>query len=204
MATDLPAAADSETDPATDAATDPAATDAPVPWLDETEQHAWRSFIAGSRRLLERLDQDLKARGLTHDDYGVLVSLSESDDGRMRMAELALRSVESRSRLSHHIGRLESRGLVVRESCPNDGRGLLAVLTPKGRQLIEATAPHHVSGVRTWFIDRVTPEELAVIGTAFAKVDRAILQGDPVLAEACAEADADAALDAVAEAERLA
>ena len=76
-----------------------------VSWLTETEQAAWRAFITGSRRLIEALDADLKAQGLTHDDYGVLVALSEATEGRLRMAELADLSVESRSRLSHHIGR---------------------------------------------------------------------------------------------------
>lgn len=146
-----------------------------APWLDPVEQTAWRSFIAGSRRLLERLDQDLKAQGVTHDDYGVLVALSESNDDRLRMSELAATSVESRSRLSHHVGRLEARGLVRRESCPGDRRGLFAVLTPDGRRLIEAIAPHHVAGVRTWFLDHVTPEELAMIASAFARIDAALV-----------------------------
>ena len=160
-------------------------------WLDDAEQQAWRNFIAGSRRLMERLEQDLKAQGITHDDYGVMVLLSESADDRLRMAELAATSVESRSRLSHHIGRLEARGLVRRESCPNDGRGLFAVLTPEGREVMERVAPHHVAKVREWFIDIITPAELQVIGTAFAKVDEAITAGCRVaLAAECDGLDA--------------
>ena len=166
-------------------------SDAPVAepqWLDDTQQKAWRSFIAGSRRLLERLDQDLKAHGLTHDDYGVLVALSESEGDRMRMAELAATQVESRSRLSHHVGRLESRGYVQRESCADDRRGLFAVLTPSGRDLIEAVAPHHVAGVRSYFLDRISAEELAVIGDAFARVDDAL---HPTAEQLCEGADGD-------------
>ncbi|MEZ5203199.1 MAG: MarR family transcriptional regulator [Acidimicrobiales bacterium] len=158
--------------------TDPATA---VPWLDEAEQDAWRAFITGSRRLLERLDQDLKALGLNHDDYGVLVALSESAGDRMRMAELAEVSVESRSRLSHHIGRLEARGLVTRETCPTDRRGTWAVLTPEGREMIEALAPHHVAGVRRYLLDQVSAEELTVLGSVFARIDLA-LRGDT---EAC-------------------
>jgi len=145
----------------------------PVRWLSESEQRAWRSFINGSRRLLDRLERDLKTHGISHDDYGVLVALSESEGGRLRMAELADQSVESRSRLSHHIGRMESKGLVQRESCPGDRRGFFAVLTEAGRALMQETAPHHVAGVRAHFLDQVTPEELAVIATAFARIDDA-------------------------------
>lgn len=157
-------------------------TTAPVAWLDADEQAVWRSFIGATRRLFAKLDHDLKVHGLTHDDYGVLVMLSESPDDRLRMAELAAESVESRSRLSHHVGRLEARGLVRREACPNDRRGLFAVLTPEGRATIEAVAPHHVAGVRAHLIDQLDAEELAVLRRAFDKVDAALRSG------ACSEA----------------
>ena len=153
------------------------ASDAPTKpdqnWLTEAEQHAWRNFISGSRRLLDRLERDLKSHGLSHDDYGVLVALSEAPDGRLRMAELADLSVESRSRLSHHIRRMEANGLVRRESCPNDLRGSFAVLTERGRAVMEETAPHHVAGVRAHFLDQVQPDELTAISTAFARIDEA-------------------------------
>ena len=141
-----------------------------VDWLSDQEQAAWRGFIMGARRLIAHLDRDLKAHGLAHDDYGVLVALSESEGDRMRMAELAELTVESRSRLSHHIGRLEARGLVVRQSCPDDRRGSFAVLTPEGRATIEALAPFHVEGVRRYFLDHVSADELDTIGAAFARI----------------------------------
>lgn len=159
----------------------PPATD--VRWLDADEQAAWRAFITGTRRLTERLDQELKALGLNHDDYGVLVALSESDGDRMRMAELADLSVESRSRLSHHIGRLEARGLVARETCPEDRRGTWAVLTPAGRSMIEAVAPHHVAGVRRHLLDHVSEAELEVLRAVFDRVNDALGPGAACLGE---------------------
>lgn len=155
----------------------PPTTDGPAPasdesvrWLSADEARAWRAYVSGTRRLIARLDQDLKIHGLTHDDYGVLVALSEADGDRLRMAELAERAVESRSRLSHHVGRLESRGLVERAACPEDRRGQLAILTPEGRRLMEVTAPHHVAGVREHFLDKVSAEELATLGAVFARI----------------------------------
>lgn len=133
-----------------------------VPWLTPEEQRAWRSFIAADRWLLEQLDRELKAtHGVSHEDYGLLVSLSEAPGDRLRMSELADVVLQSRSRLSHHVGRLEARGLVARETCSDDRRGLYAVLTPQGRALIEAAAPDHVRGVRAHFIDQIPPERLA-------------------------------------------
>src|SRR3954469_23398691 len=86
--------------------------DAAVPWLVGPERDAWRSFIETSRWVFEMLDRDLKAHGLTGDDYAVLVSLADQPERRMRMSDLAERVYESKSRLSHHIGRLEAKGWV--------------------------------------------------------------------------------------------
>lgn len=145
-----------------------------VAWLTDDEQASWRSVVAGTRRLLERLEQDLKERGLAHGDYGLLVTLSEAEDGRLRMSELADRSLESRSRLSHHVRRLEDRDLVRREACPDDRRGSFAVLTEAGRVVIEATAPHHVAAVRANLLDHLRPGELDVLAEIFSRVDDAI------------------------------
>ena len=70
-----------------------------------------------------------------------------------------------------------AKGLVRRESCPNDRRGSFAVITAEGRALMDETAPHHVAGVRAHFLDQVKPEELAVIATVFARISAAFGPG---------------------------
>lgn len=152
-------------------ASTPAPADrAAVDWLTAAELHAWKSVIHGTRHLFAALDHDLKPHGLSGDDYGVLVALSEAPEQRLRMAELADVSAESRSRLSHHVGRLEARGLVERTSCPDDRRGQFAVLTDAGRTLLEQTAPHHVASVRALFLDHVSATELVTLGEVFARL----------------------------------
>ena len=162
--------------------------DAAVRWLTEHEQRAWRAYLSGTRRLLDGLERDLKTHGLTHDDYGVLVALSESEGGRLRMADLADQSVESRSRLSHHISRLEARGLVTREICPSDRRGAFAVLTPQGRATIEDVAPHHVAGVREYLLDQVSASELATIGAVFNRINQKLGPGAACGDDVCPDA----------------
>ncbi len=68
------------------------------------------------------------------------------------------------SRLSHQITRMIKRGLVAREECAEDGRGVFVVLTPAGRKVITAAAPHHVATVRRLVIDALSPDELATLG----------------------------------------
>jgi DNA-binding MarR family transcriptional regulator len=99
-------------------------------------------------------------------DYEILVELSEAPLRRMRMTELAERTAQSRSRLSHQVNRMENRDLVSREGCEGDKRGTFAVLTARGAATIEEVAPHHVASVREHFIDRLDPAELAALAGA--------------------------------------
>ncbi|MER7330320.1 MULTISPECIES: MarR family transcriptional regulator [unclassified Micromonospora] len=133
-------------------------------WLDDQEQRAWRGY----RRMRRLLDLELarelaRDAGLSEPDYDVLSDLSETPDQRLRLSELADRMLWSRSRLSHHLTRMQQRGLVTREECATDGRGAVIALTPEGRRAIEAAAPGHVAAVRRHLIDLLTPDEIAAL-----------------------------------------
>ena len=140
-------------------------------WLNDSEQRAWRAWIASSQLLLDRLSRDIHAQhGLTMADYEILVRLSESADHRVRMSDLADRTLASRSRLSHQIDRMEKRGFVLREQCTDDKRGQFAVLTETGWQTLVAAAPDHVESVRTHLVDVLSPAEFAALGVACEKI----------------------------------
>ncbi len=116
------------------------------------------------------------ARDLAHDsdlsepDYTVLSNLSEAEDHRWRLNELAARMLWSKSRLSHHIARMQERGLVTREECATDGRGAFVVLTRQGMRAIGRAAPSHVASVRRNLIDLLTPEEIDALAAITQKV----------------------------------
>lgn len=130
-------------------------------WLDADEQKAWRAWLYSAQLLLDRLDRELThTTGISHAYYEILVALSEAEDRRMRMSELADRCLSSRSRLSHAVSRLEERGWVRRQVCEEDGRGQLAVLNDDGFAALEAAAPVHVESVRTHLFDQLTPEQV--------------------------------------------
>ncbi|MEW1545368.1 MarR family winged helix-turn-helix transcriptional regulator [Streptomyces tsukubensis] len=136
-------------------------TETATRWLTEDEQFTWRTHLDVSRLLMHQLEKDLQPFGLTNNDYEILVNLSESPDLRMRMSDLAAATLQSKSRLSHQITRMETAGLVRRENCESDRRGLYAVLTDAGTETMRRVAPHHVASVRRHFIDLMTPEALA-------------------------------------------
>jgi DNA-binding MarR family transcriptional regulator len=133
-------------------------------WLDAEEQRAWRAWLYSTQLLQDRLERELtRSTGIPNAYYEILVQLSEEPDRRMRMSELADRCLSSRSRLSHAVSRLEERGWIRRQECPEDGRGLLAVLTDEGFAALEAAAPVHVESVRTHLFDQLSPAQVAAM-----------------------------------------
>ena len=133
-------------------------------WLTLAEEDAWRSFVRLQERPGGRLSRRLQSDScLSVADHSVLVNLTDTPDGRMRFAHLA-KSVEwEKSRMAHQVSRMAVRGLVVRQECPEDGRGTFVVITPAGREAIAAAAPRHVRAVRRLFIDSLTAEELQTL-----------------------------------------
>ncbi|MCO8276997.1 MarR family transcriptional regulator [Actinoplanes sp. TRM 88003] len=142
--------------------------------LTESQQLAWRSFIESSWALHTHLEDELRAQtGLSMNDYHVMVTLSEAPEHRLRMGELASKLVFSPSRITYQISSMVKRGLVRKQPCPEDGRGQEAVLTDEGMAALEAAAPMHLITVRDSFIDRLDPDELAVVHRVFDKVRKA-------------------------------
>jgi DNA-binding MarR family transcriptional regulator len=140
-------------------------------WLDEPQSHLWRSWLRLNQELpgllAELLNRD---SGLSVADYAVLVPLSESSDGRLRARDLRREILWDRSRLSHHLGRMEKRGLIVREECEEDSRGAVVCLTDAGRAAIEGAAPGHAEATRRYFFDLLSDDEIAVLTTVFDRV----------------------------------
>jgi DNA-binding MarR family transcriptional regulator len=133
-------------------------------WLTADEQRAWRGLLQMSSRLDARLNRDLQqTSGLSLADYDVLVLLTEAPDGRLRMFQLLDDLQWEQSRLSHHIARMQRRGLVAREECTTDKRGAFVVLTDAGRDAIEKAAPGHVDTVRRLVFDGMSKEQVAML-----------------------------------------
>ncbi|MFG2941373.1 MarR family winged helix-turn-helix transcriptional regulator [Streptomyces sp. NPDC048282] len=142
-----------------------------VRWLTAEEQHVWRSFVRMHERLMGRLSRLLQTESnVSPADFAVLVELTDVPDGRRRFLDLARALEWEKSRMSHHIARMVKRGLVMRDECPEDGRGAFVVITDEGRAMIEAAAPRHVEAVRELFLDNVTPSELRLLARISERV----------------------------------
>jgi DNA-binding MarR family transcriptional regulator len=140
-------------------------------WLTDDQQRAWRGLLQMSSRLDARLNRDLQqASGLSLADYDVLVLLTEAPDGRLRMFQLMEDLQWEQSRLSHHIARMQRRGLVAREECTTDKRGAFVVVTAAGRDAIEKAAPGHVAIVRRLVFDGLSDEQVAMLDAFVTRI----------------------------------
>ena len=149
-------------------------------WLTPAQEQAWRRY----RRMRVLLDlqiaRDLhQDSGLSEADYDVLSTLSEHPDDRWRARDLAAQLLWSTSRLAHHVGRMEQRGLVARQPCADDARGALIRLTEPGQAVLQQAAPPHVASVRQHLMDLLTPEEVATLDTIASKVIAELTAGSP-------------------------
>ena len=84
------------------------------------------------------------------------------------MSELADVIIVSRSGLTYQVTQLERAGLVRREKCPTDERGVLAVLSGTGRAALRRAAPGHVRVVRRYLIDALTPAQRSALTDALS------------------------------------
>ena len=133
----------------------------------------------GTTLLFDRLDDDLRrAHDISLVEYEILVRLSERD-GQMRMAALADALAHSRSRVTHTVTRMEKAGLVQRSSSPEDGRGIVATLSDKGRDLLERAAHMHVTSVRTHLVDLATDADFSALGRVFDAVADHLVSAHP-------------------------
>ena len=133
----------------------------------------WREFIEATELLrtavAARLQDDA---GLSMGDYAVLLALTEAPGTRQRSSDLATAVGWERSRLSHHLGRMERRGLIRREHCTADSRGSEIVLEPAGEQAFHTATAPHLRAIRELFVSALTPEQVTAAGEVASALRR--------------------------------
>lgn len=146
-------------------------TDDDSPWLSPEALLLWRRWMRLNAELPAALHRELQAdAGISLPDFEVLVQLTDAAQGRVRVTDLARELNWERSRVSHHVTRMERRGLVRRSECRDDGRGAWVVLTKQGRSTIERAAPGHAATVQRLVFDDLSPDELGVMAVVIDRV----------------------------------
>lgn len=142
-----------------------------VQWLSAEEQQMWRAYLDSTRLLMRALDRQMAAEsGINMPDYEILALLSDAPDRRLRMNELADRTVTTRSGVTRAIRRLTDAGWVRQVKCDEDRRGLYAELTDSGHQKLQQAAPGHVNAVRTNLFDLLSPREVELFTHSYSQI----------------------------------
>jgi DNA-binding MarR family transcriptional regulator len=131
----------------------------------------WRTMRAMNEQLARELDRQLQRdAGISQADYGILVTLFEAPDRRMRTGELGEVLAWEKSRVSHQVARMESRGLVARVVCESDGRGTWVTLAADGKRALLGAMREHASAIRELFFDELDDDEKRVMLRATTRV----------------------------------
>lgn len=117
------------------------------------------------------------AHGLTGTDFDALIRLARSAGQRLTMSDLAAQTGLSTSGMTRIIDRLERRGLTRRELSATDRRSWWAILTPEGRQVLDADIPPLLTTIQRCVIDRLTPVQLEAVTEGLRALRDAVRPG---------------------------
>jgi DNA-binding MarR family transcriptional regulator len=152
--------------------------------VSEVSEHnweIWRSFFQMRRQLERTLEQQLQRdAGVSAPDYEILLTVYEAPQRRRRAHEIGELLGWEKSRVSHQVSRMESRGLVERVPCDTDARGSWITLTTKGKRAVLGAMRDHTMAIRRYFFDALTDDDLERLHSVSLKVLEAI---DPEVCE---------------------
>ena len=132
----------------------------------------WRSLVETTEELRRRLGAQLAAdSNLSSGDYAVLLALSEAPGRSLRSSELAEVIGWERSRLSHHLGRMERRRLIRRTPSVTDNRGAEVLLADEGADVFRGSTAPHLRAIQHHFADALSPEQFEALGDILRTVN---------------------------------
>ena len=148
--------------------------------LSEYEVRLWRTWWQLRKRMDTVLEHDFQlSAAISGSDFAVLVALSEAPGAALRARDLGRGLEWERSRVSHHLRRMERRGLITRRPTAEDGRGVVAALTPDGWRVLAKAASSHARLVRAMVFDPLDGEDLAEVDRLFSTVLASMSQFGP-------------------------
>jgi DNA-binding MarR family transcriptional regulator len=137
----------------------------------ETEVSAWTGLVQAQQCLIDKVEQELKKKEFPSLNwYDVLWELERSDGGILRLNDLGKRVLLNKYNITRLAQRLEDEGLVVRDQCPKDGRGVTAEITEKGKELRKKMWPVYEQVVRENFLSKFNSNELKELNNFMERI----------------------------------
>jgi len=143
----------------------------------ETEASAWTGLVQAQQCLIDKVEDELKKKGLPSLSwYDVLWELERSEDGSLRLNDLGKRVLLDKYNVTRLVQRLEDEGLLVRNQCKIDGRGIFACITEKGKKLRKKMWPVYEEVVRENFLCKFNNKELLELKNFIERIQASGLQ----------------------------
>ncbi|MBY8876303.1 MarR family winged helix-turn-helix transcriptional regulator [Actinacidiphila acidipaludis] len=100
-----------------------------------SDQAMWSKVLTLHAYVERQLTQALQRRhGIGLSEFRALECLTNTAEGELRMQDLADKVGLNQSSVTRLVARLHTAGFAVRDLCPDDKRGVYAVITDEGRQ----------------------------------------------------------------------
>lgn len=131
--------------------------------ISEEEMQIWHMWKSSYKNIFGSVVKDMfEKTGLSEGDFGILDRLDLYGKGRLRQQELADSMDWTKSRLSHHLTRMEKRGLVLREPIETE-RGVHVIITSVGKLALDDARPVVSMAIREYFLDLLTEQDIESI-----------------------------------------
>ena len=139
--------------------------------LDPVQFGAYFALIEVVGLLRHAVEQQLREAGdLSYVQFQLLARLGDSPTGSHRMTDLADGVVYSRSGLTYQARLLEKRGLVTRNTSPDDERGVTVTITDTGRALLGKVMPGHAEVIDHLLFQRLSRKDAQALADLLAPV----------------------------------
>lgn len=132
---------------------------------------AWRALLLAQNAVLRAIDEELDvAKAVPLHVYDVLLELNVAPGRRLRVKDLAGRTVLTRSRVSKLVDELAADGLVERQMDPSDRRSAVVAITAAGRRALRKGAPVYLNGIGRHFTAHLSADQLTTVTAALQQV----------------------------------
>jgi len=131
--------------------------------INQEEMKIWHMWKGTFHTIFGRVVKEMSDHtGLSESDFGILDRLILLGEGKLRQQELADSMDWDKSRLSHHLKRMEKRELVVRNPLDTD-RGVQVEITSEGKLALDNARPFLFKAIRKYFFEQLTDQDIEVI-----------------------------------------
>lgn len=141
------------------------------PRPSDTTIAAWIRLVRTTTQLQARIEQSLKEQGLPPLSwYDVLIEVHRAGDTGLHQFEISQKTLLPKHNLSRLIDRLEKQGLVRRQTCTEDGRSNLVLITEEGTEVLKRMWPVYSFELHEAIEGKLEPEEVQLLSQLLEKL----------------------------------